>query len=66
MATLNEHLSVFEMELAKMTKDGHFAEPQVDAMMRRLDRWLRQMHELNRKRHSTFENDKRWLPDKQG
>jgi hypothetical protein len=54
MAELEKHIAAIELELAKMTRDGHFAEPEIDRMMRRLDLWLRQMQEINRKRLDTL------------
>lgn len=54
MAELEKHIAAIELELARMTKDGHFAEPEIDVMMRWLDVWLRRMQEINRKRLDTF------------
>jgi hypothetical protein len=54
MAALEKHIAAIELELARMTRDGHFAEPEIDMMMRRLDLWLRQIQEINRKRLNTL------------
>ncbi len=50
MAALSKHIRVIEEELARMTKDRHFIDPSIDAMMRQLDDWIEGMYKINRNR----------------
>ena len=49
MAQLIAHIGTLELEIAQMTRDGHHADPTVDAAMRKIDAAVTALHAAQRR-----------------
>lgn len=56
MAALIDHIGAIEMEIAQMTRDGHWQDPSVAAALLKIEAATRDLHRVNRGQGLTIDD----------